>query len=320
MVITNKIPSVNMESSSYDYSSSFGNVTFTAAPFSTPVGPVSAAVALPAPSIFLEKVLADMAKQMAPFPRPILTFVEDRVTWDASILQFETDDFWGFFSMGNDTITAQSLTASTVPLFNKHDIGLTEDAILGVLLQFLHLSENTFLPSEIAAFIHESAAMGSLEMLTSFPTLHSLSSDDLHAWNFFLPLVRTFYEGNMSYWASLQFSSPVSHLFYSWVTADLHPTIALGLAVFMFHATEMAWDLCFCHPSHRFQILWSGSTFIYIPATNGPFLITPLNWFFAVSLWKWLLLNQSLKFRVVYGMPISLVLVSERLDRHLTRK
>lgn len=314
-------PTINMDNSSYDYSASFGNIAFSAAPFCPSIGPMSAVVAHLAPSHFLEHVFTDLAKQRNSSTSPILTLDNHSVTWDASILQFEQDDFWNFFTMGNATVTAQTVTASSSSPLKHDNIGLKEDVILDALLQFFHLSLRTFLPCEIAEVFHESRVMGSLEALSATSNQpHALSVDDLHAWNSFLPFVKAFYEANMAYWEFAHFSTPVSNTFYTWATTNLHPTIALGLAVFLFQSSEMAWDLCFVQLSHRFQVYWADNTFVYIPAVDGLFLISPLNWFFVVSLWKWILMNQSLKFRVYFEIPIALLMVSERLDQQLTRK
>lgn len=193
-----------------------------------------------------------------------------------------------FFEKGNVQDTLKALTNhKPAPFSDKfNSLTVSDDALLSALLHFLFLAVKTVLPCNIADFFLDLDLPPQFKESLNTDYLSLVTTKDLSSWTAFYPLLIIFYEKSTTTWPDLHFSSQTSVDLYSWATKDFPTCLALGLAVFLFQALTLAWDFCLVKPSRSLQFFWSNSTFLFIPSTDGPFLISPLNWFFAFICWK----------------------------------
>ncbi|KAF7838898.1 ribonuclease H [Senna tora] len=73
---------------------------------------------------------------------------------------------------------------------------------------------------------------------------------------------------------------------FEWASSTLPLSHTLGLVIQFDHNATLKWDLCHVNIRQTNFILYVNKLLIAVPGTQGPFLISPLNWFFTFSLWN----------------------------------
>lgn len=104
------------------------------------------------------------------------------------------------------------------------------------------------------------------------------------------------------------------------MVCDLHPQTAFGLVILFGSYGKVAWDFCLVKPARSSIFFWFDGTFCFFPAVSGPFLISPINWYFVFSFGMWALQRNLLGLNNLGGVTISTVLITPHFQKVLKRK